>query len=605
MDANNIDISSDLTVGNDISTSSLSVTGSSSTYTLETNNGDNSNLDNGYYQIKFDYFSGGYPHYLVTGHDSNADGNNRIYFYLNDGTAAGSLTDAKEAAYIGYNESNFGVPVYIQDNKLEGLYDGDGGILKISSDRADPDYFYQIRENANDLKLEMHSKRTNDTYKWYFRLADYDSYRLRLIPEPKVFEDNDEPTDWKQYTFNPGGQFEAERVVSNGGVFADVNIQSFSNVDSSGDIGYDTSNNRFKYHDGSGVKTIANLSDISSNETFDNLYVNVPSGDISNYSSYGFVVKNKDVLIENDSLTGGTGIARIYFGEDSDGTSGPSVLYNGDSYGGNENRIEIGDSNRMKVYNNGDVGINSFRNAPIFTGDDTNYRDDTVDQSNRTNTYFVLAENGAGNDWAYLRQIGGSNQIKLSWDIHDDNDNGEFMVRGLDSADTKSITEWLRLEKNAAYFNDIVDSEQYRQRGQYINLISHITVEAYNNGSLNITIQKDTGGIVDKSSSIINRVSNPNNWIIIYLYLNKSLDTVDYGIIKGVPEDYSFHVNKLAEEGYFKRNIEIDITPYIFNSSRIGIAIPDNFGDVLSSSSEAIVFTVDVYKYAALNSNGV
>jgi hypothetical protein len=83
------------------------------------------------------------------------------------------------------------------------------------------------------------------------------------------------------------------------------------------------------------------------------------------------------------------------------------------------------------------------------------------------------------------------------------------------------------------------------------------------------------------------------------------LDTVDYGIIKGVPEDYSFHVNKLAEEGYFKRNIEIDITPYIFNSSRIGIAIPDNFGDVLSSSSEAIVFTVDVYKYAALNSNGV
>jgi len=56
-----------------------------------------------------------------------------------------------------------------------------------------------------------------------------------------------------------------------------------------------------------------------------------------------------------------------------------------------------------------------------------------VDVANRTNTYIAFGEAGAGSDFAYLRQIGGSDNINLSIDFHDTSTDGIFSLRSVPS----------------------------------------------------------------------------------------------------------------------------------------------------------------------------
>jgi hypothetical protein len=51
----------------------------------------------------------------------------------------------------------------------------------------------------------------------------------------------------------------------------------------------------------------------------------------------------------------------------------------------------------------------------------------------RTNTYIKFGEAGASSDWAYLRQIGESNDIKLALDFHDNGDDGALVLRSVNS----------------------------------------------------------------------------------------------------------------------------------------------------------------------------
>jgi len=57
-----------------------------------------------------------------------------------------------------------------------------------------------------------------------------------------------------------------------------------------------------------------------------------------------------------------------------------------------------------------------------------------VNGYNKTNTYINFKEAGTGSDWAYLRQIGGSNQMIMSFDFHDDTDDCKFLIRGVHSS---------------------------------------------------------------------------------------------------------------------------------------------------------------------------
>jgi hypothetical protein len=59
--------------------------------------------------------------------------------------------------------------------------------------------------------------------------------------------------------------------------------------------------------------------------------------------------------------------------------------------------------------------------------------DTSVESTHKTNTYIRFGTAGAGNDWAYLRQIGGTNLIKLALDFHDDNE-ARFEIRKVNSS---------------------------------------------------------------------------------------------------------------------------------------------------------------------------
>ena len=60
--------------------------------------------------------------------------------------------------------------------------------------------------------------------------------------------------------------------------------------------------------------------------------------------------------------------------------------------------------------------------------------DTAVNSGNRDNTYIRFAPAGTSNDWAYLRQIGGNNQMKMALDFHDDSNDCKFLIRGVHSS---------------------------------------------------------------------------------------------------------------------------------------------------------------------------
>jgi hypothetical protein len=68
-----------------------------------------------------------------------------------------------------------------------------------------------------------------------------------------------------------------------------------------------------------------------------------------------------------------------------------------------------------------------------LNGKTSTYNDTTVDLGNRQQTYISFGPNGSVDDWAYLRQIGSSNNYHMSLDIHNNLFNGAFSFRTVGS----------------------------------------------------------------------------------------------------------------------------------------------------------------------------
>jgi hypothetical protein len=116
--------------------------------------------------------------------------------------------------------------------------------------------------------------------------------------------------------------------------------------------------------------------------------------------------------------------------------------------------------NRLIIDDSGNVGIGTTTNASYrlniegslnttsinttgniacgggmsLVGADAFYNPGSVTATNRTNTFLSFRGTGIGNDWAYLRNIGGDETIKLALDFHDDNDDARFCIRCVQSA---------------------------------------------------------------------------------------------------------------------------------------------------------------------------
>ena len=89
-----------------------------------------------------------------------------------------------------------------------------------------------------------------------------------------------------------------------------------------------------------------------------------------------------------------------------------------------------GTTERLRIDNAGlltTTGNISCGGGMLLTGADAFYNPSSVTPANRTNTFLSFRGTGVGNDWAYLRNIGGDESIKLALDFHDDNDDARFV----------------------------------------------------------------------------------------------------------------------------------------------------------------------------------
>jgi len=73
-----------------------------------------------------------------------------------------------------------------------------------------------------------------------------------------------------------------------------------------------------------------------------------------------------------------------------------------------------------------DGGLAIFGSPAFFQSQD-------VENSNKINTFINFKEGGASNDWCYLRQIGGNDAYKLTFDFHDGNNDARFCIRTIQS----------------------------------------------------------------------------------------------------------------------------------------------------------------------------
>ena len=101
----------------------------------------------------------------------------------------------------------------------------------------------------------------------------------------------------------------------------------------------------------------------------------------------------------------------------------------------------VNTQDNLKVNKAGDT-MTDYLRVPeiILIGQTTTYLNNIVDVSNRTNTYITFEPAGATTDWAYLRQIGGSDDIHLSLDFHDTLGDGAFSLRSVQSTSDPDVT---------------------------------------------------------------------------------------------------------------------------------------------------------------------
>jgi hypothetical protein len=120
----------------------------------------------------------------------------------------------------------------------------------------------------------------------------------------------------------------------------------------------------------------------------------------------------------------------------------------------------------------------------VITGATSNYKSDTVDVANRTNTYLTLLPAGSVNDFAYLRQIGGDNDFHLAYDIHDNAVDGKVSFRTVESVANPDNfpNTWFKVTSYRGFFNPGSVLVRNNTDNTAVNLDNHkgVTTVKYN-----------------------------------------------------------------------------------------------------------------------------
>jgi hypothetical protein len=142
------------------------------------------------------------------------------------------------------------------------------------------------------------------------------------------------------------------------------------------------------------------------------------------------------------------------FGLNPANTSG-NILFTTYGSGGNIIFYTSGANERMKIDANGLITTSNNIDCGggiAITGSSAFVNTSSIDAGNLTNTYINFKYGGSGNDWCYLRQIGGENEYKMALDFHDDGSEARFCIRGITSTATPdSITEVFTVDNGNVY----------------------------------------------------------------------------------------------------------------------------------------------------------
>lgn len=143
-----------------------------------------------------------------------------------------------------------------------------------------------------------------------------------------------------------------------------------------------------------------------------------------------------------------------------------------------------------------------------------------VDITNREQTYIAFAANGSDNDWAYLRQIGGVDEIMLTLDFHNGSTDAGFQIRDINSSlnpDTVPETRFLVAKggnvgigtNSSTCKLDIVNNTERLSFKLRQNLGSFEAGVAYDNGDYSLDAY--SGDTVLKSSKQLHLLSGNGN----------------------------------------------------------------------------------------------
>ena len=157
----------------------------------------------------------------------------------------------------------------------------------------------------------------------------------------------------------------------------------------------------------------------------------------------GTALTSKYLQLSGGTLTGALNFKIDVWNKSSDNKNRLLCTNNGTTYFGSGNGIYIFKSaddtvDTFKVDNTGvltTTGNIDCGGGILITGSTINDSYNVVDAGNEVNTYFYLKPAGTGDDWCYIRQIGGTNAYKLAFDFHDDGE-ARFCIRNVKSTDS-------------------------------------------------------------------------------------------------------------------------------------------------------------------------
>jgi hypothetical protein len=101
------------------------------------------------------------------------------------------------------------------------------------------------------------------------------------------------------------------------------------------------------------------------------------------------------------------------------------------------------------------TGETFFNSGIVLDGGTSSFQSTTVDAFNRTNTYITFKPAGSSSDWAYLRQIGSSDNMQLALQFHDDSNDGRFSISRITSSANPdaAVVPLFQLSSTAATFS--------------------------------------------------------------------------------------------------------------------------------------------------------